>query len=41
MITLAWRIVIATDADDDQAWLDILSAKVHDAVGVRWPSSDR
>jgi hypothetical protein len=32
MITLAWRIVVATDADDDQEWLDVLSAKVHDAA---------
>ena len=32
VISLSWRIVVATDADDDQEWLDILSAKVHDAV---------
>lgn len=32
MIALSWRIVVATDADADQEWLDILSAKVHDAV---------
>ena len=32
MIALSWRIVVATDALDDQAWLDVLSAKVHDAI---------
>lgn len=32
LIALTWRIVVATDADADQEWLDILSAKVHDAV---------
>jgi hypothetical protein len=32
LIALSWRIVVATDADADQEWLDILSAKVHDAV---------
>lgn len=32
LIALSWRIVVATDATDDQEWLDVLSAKVHDAV---------
>jgi hypothetical protein len=32
MINLSWRIVVATDAADDQEWLDVLSAKVHDAA---------
>lgn len=34
MIRVAWRIVAAVDGDDDQAKLDVLSAKVHD-VAVR------
>jgi hypothetical protein len=34
MIALQWRIVVATDSADDQAWLDEMSAKVHDAVMV-------
>lgn len=32
LISLAWRIVVATDADKEQAQLDELSAAVHDAV---------
>jgi len=32
MIAVAWRIVIATDSDSDQEWLDTMSAKVHDAA---------
>ena len=32
MIALSWRIVVATDADDDQARLDELSSLIHDTV---------
>lgn len=32
VVALSWRIVVATDADGDQAQLDVLSSKVYDVA---------
>ena len=32
MVALSWRIVAATDSDDDQSVLDELSSAIHDVV---------